>query len=176
MLQPPPVTFVDFTFPWEPQKQILHGLSFTALPGQKVAFVGTTGCGKSTAIQLIQRFYAPNAGQVLLPLPTPSSARRHTHTHTIRIHPRHPSDPRPRTHPSHPCHAHTASQLPPPSSHRPLTAQVLLDGVPLEKYDVHNLRRQISVVAQVLLPPLPLPPSPSPHAPSHPLRASAAPM
>ena len=79
---------VDFTFPSEPQKQILHGLSFAALPGQKVAFVGTTGCGKSTAIQLIQRFYAPNAGQILL------------------------------------------------------------DGTPLENYDVHHLRRQISVVAQ----------------------------
>ena len=32
--------------------------------GEKVAFVGSTGCGKSTAIQLIQRFYDPSSGQV----------------------------------------------------------------------------------------------------------------
>ena len=53
-------------------------------------------------------------------------------------------------------------------SHPHLTAQVLLDGVPLEKYDVHNLRRQISVVAQVLLSPT--------HPSSIPSGASAAPM
>jgi len=79
---------VDFTFPSEPQKPILQQLSFTAMPGEKVAFVGSTGCGKSTAIQLIQRFYDPSSGAVLL------------------------------------------------------------DGRPIADYDVHYLRRQISVVAQ----------------------------
>ena len=57
---------VDFTFPSEPQKQILHKLSFVADAGSKVAFVGATGCGKSTSIQIIQRFYAQSSGQVLL--------------------------------------------------------------------------------------------------------------
>jgi len=79
---------VDFSFPSEPQKQILHSLSFIAKPGEKVAFIGSTGCGKSTAIQLIQRFYNPSSGVVLL------------------------------------------------------------DGRPIDAYDVHYLRRQISVVAQ----------------------------
>ena len=52
------IDFVDvnFTFPSEPTKQILHGLTFWRPPGEKVAFVGATGCGKSTAIQLVQRF------------------------------------------------------------------------------------------------------------------------
>ena len=79
---------VNFTFPSEPAKQILFGLSFEAAAGKKVAFVGATGCGKSTSIQLIQRFYSASSGQVLL------------------------------------------------------------DGRPIEQYDVHYLRRQISVVAQ----------------------------
>ena len=79
---------VDFTFPSEPQKQILHRLSFVADAGSKVAFVGATGCGKSTSIQIIQRFYAQSSGQVLL------------------------------------------------------------DGRDIEEYDVHHLRRAISVVAQ----------------------------
>ena len=79
---------VNFTFPTELQKQILHSLTFSALPGKKVAFCGPTGCGKSTAIQLIQRFYAPSSGEIFL------------------------------------------------------------DHKPLESFDVHYLRRKISVVAQ----------------------------
>jgi len=57
---------VDFTFPSEPNKQILHQLSFVISTGEKVAFVGSTGCGKSTSIKLIERFYEPNAGEILL--------------------------------------------------------------------------------------------------------------
>jgi len=57
---------VDFTFPSEPNKQILHQLSFNISSGEKVAFVGSTGCGKSTSIKLIERFYEPNAGSILL--------------------------------------------------------------------------------------------------------------
>jgi len=79
---------VDFTFPSEPQKPILRGLSFVAKPGEKVAFCGPTGCGKSTAIQIIQRFYTQSSGDVLI------------------------------------------------------------DGMPIDQFDVHHLRRSISVVAQ----------------------------
>mmetsp|Transcript_92534 Transcript_92534/g.299400 ORF Transcript_92534/g.299400 Transcript_92534/m.299400 type:complete len:547 (+) Transcript_92534:1-1641(+) len=79
---------VEFTFPSEPNKQILHGVSFTISPGEKVAFVGSTGCGKSTSIKLIERFYEPSSGRILL------------------------------------------------------------DGVPIEDYDVHHLRQHMSVVAQ----------------------------
>nr|KAG5689387.1 hypothetical protein BaRGS_017671 [Batillaria attramentaria] len=43
---------------------VLNGLSLTVNPGQHVALVGASGCGKSTAIQLLQRFYDPEQGQV----------------------------------------------------------------------------------------------------------------
>lgn len=79
---------VDFTFPSEPQKQILHGLSFIISPGERVGFVGATGSGKSTTIKLIERFYEPQAGTITL------------------------------------------------------------DGRPISDYDVHHLRRHMSVVAQ----------------------------
>mmetsp|Transcript_107025 Transcript_107025/g.301119 ORF Transcript_107025/g.301119 Transcript_107025/m.301119 type:complete len:932 (+) Transcript_107025:1-2796(+) len=79
---------VDFTFPSEPQKQILFGLSFEVKPGERVAFVGSTGCGKSTSIKLIERFYTPTTGTILL------------------------------------------------------------DGISIDQYDVHHLRRHMSVVAQ----------------------------
>mmetsp|Transcript_114529 Transcript_114529/g.318906 ORF Transcript_114529/g.318906 Transcript_114529/m.318906 type:complete len:899 (-) Transcript_114529:183-2879(-) len=57
---------VDFTYPSEPLKQILFGLSFEVKPGERVAFVGATGCGKSSSIKLIERFYAPQAGSITL--------------------------------------------------------------------------------------------------------------
>merc|ERR1712054_502364 len=79
---------VDFTFPSEPLKQVLHNLSFTISPGEKVGFVGATGSGKSTSIKLIERFYEPQAGRILL------------------------------------------------------------DGRDIRDYDVHHLRRHMSVVAQ----------------------------
>ena len=54
---------VDFAVP---DKKILHSLSFKVEPGSTVAFVGAAGCGKSTSINLIKRFYNPTAGQILL--------------------------------------------------------------------------------------------------------------
>ena len=50
----------------EKQKPVLNGLSFTVQPGQKVALVGKAGCGKSTAITLVQRFYDCTGGLVTL--------------------------------------------------------------------------------------------------------------
>ena len=50
----------------ETQKPVLNGLSFTVEPGQKVALVGKAGCGKSTAITLVQRFYDCTAGVLTL--------------------------------------------------------------------------------------------------------------
>lgn len=46
--------------------QILNGLSLKANVGQTVALVGASGCGKSTTVQLIQRFYDVDQGQVLI--------------------------------------------------------------------------------------------------------------
>ena len=44
--------------------QVLNGLTFTVETGQTVALVGSSGCGKSTVVQLLQRLYDPNGGNV----------------------------------------------------------------------------------------------------------------
>ncbi len=60
------VAFRDVTFAYEEGKSVLHNISFTAKPGQVVAIVGETGCGKTTLINLLMRFYDVSAGQILL--------------------------------------------------------------------------------------------------------------
>jgi len=55
---------VTFSYPKERQKMVLNGLSFTAKPGQKIAFVGKAGCGKSTSMDLLQRFYNRTGGEI----------------------------------------------------------------------------------------------------------------
>lgn len=57
---------VHFRYPTRPGIRVLRGLSFKIEPGTYVALVGASGCGKSTVIQLIERFYNPLSGQVLL--------------------------------------------------------------------------------------------------------------
>ncbi|KAG8514703.1 ATP-binding cassette sub-family B member 5, partial [Galemys pyrenaicus] len=56
---------VSFFYPCRPDVFILHDLSLCIEKGKTVAFVGSSGCGKSTFIQLLQRFYDPVKGQVL---------------------------------------------------------------------------------------------------------------
>ncbi|XP_045698387.1 bile salt export pump isoform X2 [Phyllostomus hastatus] len=62
------VDFVDckFTYPSRPNVQVLNGLSVSVSPGQTLAFVGSSGCGKSTSIQLLERFYDPDQGKVMI--------------------------------------------------------------------------------------------------------------
>lgn len=60
------VEFIDVHFGYDPARPVLHGISFTAEPGQTVALVGHTGSGKSTVIKLISKFYLPTAGRVLI--------------------------------------------------------------------------------------------------------------
>ncbi|XP_062434253.1 bile salt export pump [Rhea pennata] len=55
-----------FTYPSRPDIQVLKGLSVAVKPGQTLAFVGSSGCGKSTSIQLLERFYDPEKGAVLI--------------------------------------------------------------------------------------------------------------
>lgn len=55
-----------FTYPSRPDKPVLRGLDLTIHPAQHVALVGSSGCGKSTIIRLLERFYDPNVGQVTL--------------------------------------------------------------------------------------------------------------
>jgi ATP-binding cassette subfamily B (MDR/TAP) protein 1 len=57
---------VKFNYPTRPDTPILKNLDLKIMPGQTVAFVGASGSGKSTSIQLLQRFYDPIDGQVLL--------------------------------------------------------------------------------------------------------------
>uniref|UniRef100_A0A668ALR7 ATP-binding cassette, sub-family B (MDR/TAP), member 11a n=1 Tax=Myripristis murdjan TaxID=586833 RepID=A0A668ALR7_9TELE len=55
-----------FTYPTRPDIQVLNGLVVSVKPGQTLAFVGSSGCGKSTSIQLLERFYDPDEGKVLI--------------------------------------------------------------------------------------------------------------
>jgi ATP-binding cassette subfamily B (MDR/TAP) protein 1 len=57
---------VSFRYPERPTQQILNSLSFVVKPNQFIALVGASGSGKSTAIALIERFYDPEAGSILL--------------------------------------------------------------------------------------------------------------
>jgi ABC-type multidrug transport system fused ATPase/permease subunit len=82
---------VNFTFPSEPLKQVLFDLSWSVSPGEKVGFVGGSNCGKSTSFYLLERWYQPQSGQILL------------------------------------------------------------DKEPIENFDVHHLRRHMSVVAQTVV-------------------------
>ncbi len=57
---------VQFNYPSRPGHRALNGVSMTILPGETVALVGPSGAGKSTILQLLMRFYDPQAGAVRL--------------------------------------------------------------------------------------------------------------
>jgi ATP-binding cassette subfamily B protein len=56
---------VSFRYP-DAKEYVLHNISFTAKKGETVAFIGATGCGKSTVVNLIPRFYDVTEGEVLV--------------------------------------------------------------------------------------------------------------
>lgn len=56
---------VSFRYPGA-EEEVLHDIDFTAKPGQTTAFIGSTGSGKSTIINLIPRFYDPTEGRVTI--------------------------------------------------------------------------------------------------------------
>ena len=55
---------VTFAYPGETESPVLHNISFTAKPGETIAFIGSTGSGKSTLVQLIPRFYDVILGKI----------------------------------------------------------------------------------------------------------------
>ncbi|ASV81673.1 multidrug efflux ABC transporter subunit EfrA [Enterococcus hirae] len=57
---------VTFAYPGHAQEPVIRNVSFTASPGETVAFIGSTGSGKSTLIQLIPRFYDVSDGEILI--------------------------------------------------------------------------------------------------------------
>lgn len=58
------VSLTDVDFSYVPEKQILYDITLTAYPGQKIAFVGGTGAGKTTITNLINRFYEIQDGTI----------------------------------------------------------------------------------------------------------------
>lgn len=57
---------VWFRYPTRKTEFVLRGLSLTIEPNESVALVGESGCGKSTFVNLMMRFYDPDFGQILL--------------------------------------------------------------------------------------------------------------
>ena len=58
------VSFEDVNFSYVPEKPLIRNLNISAASGQRVAIVGPTGCGKTTLINLLMRFYEPQSGRV----------------------------------------------------------------------------------------------------------------
>jgi len=66
LVRQPSVAFEDVVFGYDPERTILHGLSFEVPAGAQVAVVGPSGAGKSTIARLLFRFYDPWSGRILI--------------------------------------------------------------------------------------------------------------
>ena len=58
------VSLQDVSFSYDPEKKLIEGLNLEAKPGMRVAIVGPTGCGKTTLINLLMRFYDVSGGSI----------------------------------------------------------------------------------------------------------------
>ena len=58
------ITFEDVSFSYVPEQKLIRNLNLTVEPGQKIAIVGPTGCGKTTLINLLMRFYDVTKGSI----------------------------------------------------------------------------------------------------------------
>ena len=71
------VEIKELSFSYVPEKPLIRDFNLTVKPGQRVAIVGPTGCGKTTFINLLMRFYDPDSGQIQLDGINTRSMRRH---------------------------------------------------------------------------------------------------
>lgn len=67
----------DLKFSYSPDKPLIDAFDLSVKPGQRIAIVGPTGCGKTTFINLLMRFYDPQGGEILLDGVNTQDMRRH---------------------------------------------------------------------------------------------------
>lgn len=60
------ISFRNIDFSYDPGHQVLYDFNLDVKPGQKIALVGATGSGKTTVVNLLMRFYAPDSGEILI--------------------------------------------------------------------------------------------------------------
>ena len=60
------IAFHNVSFGYTPDKILMKNIDFTAMPGQKIAIVGSTGAGKTTLVNLLMRFYEVNGGTITI--------------------------------------------------------------------------------------------------------------
>lgn len=72
------VTFDTVSFGYLPDQEVLHQITFAAAPGETVALVGHTGSGKSSILNLLFRFYDPQAGQIMIDGQVIKDCNRHS--------------------------------------------------------------------------------------------------
>jgi ABC-type multidrug transport system fused ATPase/permease subunit len=73
----------DVTFSYEPSRRVLDGVDFTVHRGKQVALVGRSGSGKSTLLALIERFYEPDGGAIIIDGTEASQIDLHAHRRRI---------------------------------------------------------------------------------------------
>ena len=81
---------VSFRYPARPEITALHEISLVVKPGETVAFVGPSGAGKTTIIQMILRFYDPDSGRITLDGVALDDLRRDDFRHSIALVPQDP--------------------------------------------------------------------------------------
>lgn len=74
------VEIQDLSFSYVPEKPLIEDFNLSVTPGQRIAIVGPTGCGKTTFINLLMRFYDPQEGQIRID----GINTRHMTRHTLR--------------------------------------------------------------------------------------------
>lgn len=60
------IDFRNIRFSYQPGQPVLQDITFSIRPGEKIALIGKTGCGKTTLVQLLLRYFAPEAGEIRL--------------------------------------------------------------------------------------------------------------